>query len=91
MCQNDLSIREETLFALKEQVFSVTFELVVPERLGARDVNKLAVPRILALHAMRIRGDFREVLLHALPATFQIAVITRDLYAEFLAERLATD
>ncbi len=63
---------------------------MVPESFGARNVDKLAVPRILALHAVRVRGYFGKVLLHALPATLELAVITRDLYAEFLAERLAT-
>jgi hypothetical protein len=83
VCQNDLSIREETLFALKEQVFAVTLELVVPERFGARKVDKLTVPRILALHAMRVRADFGKVLLYALPAALEVAVVTLDLYADF--------
>lgn len=83
VCQNDLSIREETLFALKEQVFAVTLQLVVPESFGAREVDKLAVPRVLALHAVRIRSGFGEVLLYALPAALEVAVVTLDLYAEF--------
>ena len=83
VCQNDLGIREETLFALKEQVFTVTLELVVPESFGARDVDKLAVPRILALHAVWIRRGFCQVLLNALPAALEVAVVTLNLYADF--------
>ena len=56
---------------------------MVPESFGAREVDKLAVPRILTLHAVRVRRGFSKVLLHALPAALEVAVITLDLYADF--------
>jgi hypothetical protein len=44
------------------------------ERLPLHLVDELAVPGVLALHAVRIIDDSDEVLLHARATRFEVAV-----------------
>lgn len=65
-----LGLGKQTLFPLEEDVLAVLLQLVVPEGLGARLVDELAVPGVLALHAVWIIDDGGEVLLNATSTRF---------------------
>jgi hypothetical protein len=88
--QYDLRVWQKTLFALKQDVLSVTLELMVPERLCTCRIYEFAIPYILALHTMRVGGNLRQVLLDARPATLQVAVVTRHFFVAFFVEPFAT-
>jgi hypothetical protein len=67
--QDDLRIWQKTFFALKQDVLSVTLELMVPESLCTCRIYEFTIPYILALHTMRVGCNFCQVLLNARPAT----------------------
>jgi hypothetical protein len=68
----------------------VGLQRVVSKRLCARGVHKFAIPRILALHAVWVVGDFREVPLNALAATRKLAIVAVHLDPNFRTKFFTT-
>jgi hypothetical protein len=73
-----LSIWKETPFAFKENLFAVFFEFTVSKRFRTRVIDEFAIPRIFALHAVRIIDDAYEEPLNAPSTHFVFAVRARD-------------
>jgi hypothetical protein len=81
----------EALLALKEDILAVGLELFVAECFRARVVHELAVPGVLALHAVRVVRCGQAVLLHAGPTGFKITESAGYLFVIHFVEFLAAD
>jgi hypothetical protein len=84
-----LGLGHQALLALEQDVLPVVFEFFGTERLGARNVDELAVPRVLTLHTVRVVHGPEQVLLDAGPAHIKIAKSTCYLFAIHFVEFFA--
>jgi hypothetical protein len=75
-----LRLWQEALFPLKQNGFSVLFELGVSEHLGTGSVNNLARPQVLAPHAVSIGAKRQEVGLDTGSTRIEITKWARNLF-----------
>lgn len=85
-----LSLGQETLFPLKENVLPVLLELAIPEDLGARLVYEVSVPQVLAAHAVGVARHGEQVRLDTCATRVEITKRTLHLFVIGLIYLFAT-
>jgi hypothetical protein len=69
----------------------VFLELLVTKRLGARRVDELAVPGVLALHTVGVNTDGREIPLDTRATRIVVAVVAGHFGACAFVKSLAAN